>query len=68
MTWTMQKPTVPGWYWWIDDSQPHNTMLPGVVWVDHSLVVHALTRKIHGVHAHVLGGEWAGPIPMPEEP
>ena len=32
------------------------------------LVVHALTLKIHRENAHALGGEWAGPIPMPEEP
>jgi hypothetical protein len=64
MTWTKDKPTVPGWYWY---RNPH-----GFVWVenidekDGELCAVSTAGVMYLVENYP--GEWAGPLPLPEEP
>jgi hypothetical protein len=68
MTWTTEKPTVPGWYWW----KPKQY---------YPVIVEIYRLEVRGKHYLMIGncnehhegdleyaeGEWAGPIPPPEE-
>ena len=60
MTWTTEKPTKPGWYWW-----RNNASEPRVVNIWQSRV-HASILKASGL-GEVLycDGEWAGPLEPP---
>lgn len=60
MTWSSEKPTVDGWYWWRSDYD--ETPVP--VYLRKTLVTSwgGKERWIENV-----GGEFAGPIPAPEE-
>jgi hypothetical protein len=63
MTWTHEKPTVPGWYWY-----------KSAVWKTFSIetVFQSPNRSCyinscgHIVPVDDVDGEWAGPIPEPE--
>jgi hypothetical protein len=63
LTWTTDKPTEPGWYWFQD-----SWVGPYIVWIywaDSSkkdLIAHG--REDYSVS--VRYGQWAGPIPEPE--
>ena len=63
MVWTQDTPTVPGWYWHRSPS--------GVIWVEElalrggQLVVVDQNGRAHALET--CSGEWAGPIPQPEE-
>ncbi len=65
MTWTNEKPTQSGWYWWREHGLP---LMGVIVQVD----VEADTPCIHqGPNADALldqmiGGEWYGSLEMPE--
>jgi hypothetical protein len=68
MTWTLQKPTKPGWYWYRE--QALNLDKPMPAWVYQSGQV--LYVKLCGAHEDLeergvneLNGEWAGPISPP---
>lgn len=62
MTWTSDKPTVPGWYWYRG-------------YEDADRVVHVMDNGESLVACSFefsesmfyLDGQWAGPIPAPEE-
>lgn len=63
LVWTRERPTEPGWYWWRTTSHERIvqvTQMPsGSFWFfvpDVSLSVESSV------------GQWAGPIPHPEEP
>ncbi len=71
MTWTTQKPTVPGWYWYREDG-----IGPEVMDVDYraigetdaeAQVLVAQNANEYDVVENMIG-EWAGPIDLPEEP
>lgn len=72
LKWTREKPTEPGWYWWRFEKNivPHmvyvvheSTMRP--VQTDRMLILYPNSKKELDVETR--GGEWAGPIPEPEE-
>jgi hypothetical protein len=64
MTWTTQKPTRPGWYWYRD--LPFRTEF--VVNVCE-LVTGELFASADGFDQYVerLSGEWAGPLEVPHD-
>ncbi len=68
MKWSTELPTVPGWYWWRrgywlyggrEVPKPVEITSPGWAyigdWADERSTA-------------AMGGEWAGPIPLPQEP
>jgi len=67
MRWTSDKPTEPGWYW----KRQIRYKFPRIVMIEvkrfktspKSLYIYA-AKEI----SRVVGAEWAGPIPKPEEP
>ncbi len=61
MKWTTEKPTTPGWYWY--KGAGYSTTLY-VYTANGGLFVedHDYTGPVQG-----YPGEWAGPIPEPEE-
>lgn len=58
LTWTHDPPKVAGWYWF-SIGKGHAVCL--LVCADGK----AKLAKDHFTDADMLGGEWAGPIPMP---
>jgi hypothetical protein len=62
MTWTSNKPTKPGWYWW------RKGRLCGVREVKYWFTFnsHGLYMTGRGYVQH-LDGEWAGPLNPPKE-
>mgnify|MGYP001619479552 CR=1 FL=1 len=64
--WTDEKPTVPGWYWWRRKSTSQRKK-----------IIHVLAKGrkpylfyVYGLRYssyRVFTGQWAGPIPAPEE-
>ena len=58
MTWTTEKPQVPGWYWnWCDDQE--NKI---IVFVDKQLSI-----EQGGWFISELAGQWSGPLEPSEE-
>jgi hypothetical protein len=53
MTWTTDKPTVPGWYWLRPKNKP-------------ARIVRVTTKTIASMYG--IGGEWAGPLAGPLSP
>ena len=66
MTWTPNKPTQPGWYWyrfkgnssWLEVRE----ILEGGFWSTEDE-----SGCTEYINVNELHGEWAGPIPEPEE-
>ena len=69
LVWTKEPPTVPGWYWYIQlpSSSPCIVQL-----LYRGLDTYRLKASFAGIeddeYVEDLEGQWAGPIPMPEEP
>ena len=66
LTWTSSLPTVPGWYWWWDSTDPYLKPIVGIVGetqFPHQLFMTGYWNK----PIHEMKGEWAGPIPLPGE-
>jgi hypothetical protein len=61
MTWTREKPTTPGWYWY--QSRPDST--PMIVQIYAEKVWCA--GILDGGPISSLDGKWAGPIESPQE-
>ncbi len=63
LTWTWEKPTNPGWYWYrgpVEESDPLIVLVDEAgyfQWPDGGFQEVVFTK-----------GEWAGPIELPEEP
>jgi hypothetical protein len=62
MTWTSEKPTVPGWYWYRDNAVPSrivevSTRSGGALWVTR--------MQRNGCFVDRLYGQWSGPIEPP---
>ena len=65
MTWTTEQPKVPGWYWFKGEYGIR------IAWIKHdSRKMNELYAVIGGVGnwMSTLHGQWAGPIPEPQEP
>ena len=58
--WTREHPSVPGWYWWRQSRESD----PSVV---HLFVDYEGLWIADPGFVMRTGGEWAGPIPEPEE-
>ena len=54
MKWTNDKPSIEGWYFWRPNSKSTDSLHWYVLYVEDDL----LPRS---------SGQWAGPIPEPEE-
>lgn len=72
LRWTNEPPKEPGWYWWRTDKWNDVQIVFVDRWIfckTHRLGFSAKFlknwKKEHDVAA--LDGEWAGPIPEPEE-
>jgi hypothetical protein len=61
LTWTSERPTVPGWYWTLGRSG-----IPAVVYVERAHRGQLL--EVNGRYVADLNRHWAGPLPMPEAP
>ena len=79
ITWTTDKPTVPGWYWYRYYSSL--TCMPKVAITVMGKVetgcdyqsytftwLTGVDYEVEAKNVTELSGEWAGPIPEPEEP
>lgn len=60
MTWTTEKPTVPGWYWFLD-CRTHPSHAKPLYYAESD--IKALVY--HGSSVQFF--RWSGPIPAPEE-
>ena len=66
LRWTKKKPTQEGYYWYKDKQTSQIIAL--ITTLDNELIVHAANRYAnYPVRMVDLNGEWAGPIPEPEE-
>lgn len=64
MKWTKEKPRKTGFYWWRDkEFSPMATIIAADVENRESIIVGS-AKVIDFTKA---GGEWAGPIPEPED-
>ena len=62
LTWTKERPTMPGWYWNRRQGGDAEIILL-TPWLD--AVVYECEGEIF--HLEYWGGEWAGPIPEPSD-
>lgn len=72
LQWTTELPTEPGWYWW----RPEKNIVPHMVYVVWESTMRSVQKDRMFVlypHSDVefavdeRPGEWAGPIPEPQE-
>ena len=75
MTWTTERPTEPGWYWFEvgNDSPARMTRnIRAIVLVGEDPLYTPPRLRVQfpqgTFHVGRMGGRWAGPIPQPEEP
>lgn len=67
MTWTTDKPTTPGWYWWIGPLL-HQQIVEVMPFENGDAVVfRPFCGEYNTRMLSDMQGEWAGPIPQPEE-
>ncbi len=66
MTWTTDKPTVPGWYWWRFDTHLFGLKQQVVeVYLDEALVV-KIDNERHKIDE--MNGDWSSaPLEPPKE-
>jgi hypothetical protein len=62
MTWTYERPTKPGWYWWRQDKAAAMCRV-WEWWAKPELYVRFGGEG--SVPVNTLGGEWAGPLEPP---
>jgi hypothetical protein len=73
MKWTNEKPTVEGWYFYRGTTGPHtvnHTLVVRVSFGDGVRVRKDVALVYEGEERYSIDrmpGEWAGPIPEPEE-
>jgi hypothetical protein len=63
MTWTTEKPQIPGWYW--RKYYSYNKPVARIVHVIKSGSY--LVLEDHGGLVESLNGDWAGPLEVPKE-
>lgn len=69
LTWTTEKPTVLGWYWWKGyerDSAQLIEVFTAMIGGYSGLCVQIPRNGMQPIPS--VGGFWAGPIPEPQEP
>lgn len=65
LTWTTQKPTVRGWYWF---RAPKHGWRDSIVWLERDGNDGELYMPDDdSTSVNEIDGEWAGPIPTPKE-
>ena len=67
MTWTTDKPTVPGWYWWRRLNRPDWPVVASkiVLVIDRDGGLYQLSVGWHEIRDWYFEcSEWAGPIPV----
>ena len=62
MKWTKERPTESGWYWFRDTTFGVTSVLEVKIHRDKSIRIGPC------YDGEITRGEWAGPIPEPEEP
>ena len=66
LSWTTQKPTQTGWYWYRKDATGLSILFYcGTVW-DHVVDFAGLNEPVAFMKDHLLEGEWADPLQQPE--
>lgn len=65
VTWTTEKPTQTGWYWYRKDSIDAPMLYCGVAW-DHIVDFAGLNEPVAFMKDDLLEGEWSGPLEQPE--
>ena len=70
--WTTQPPTEPGYYWW--RAEQIDPRWPEIVEINRFVDIHGtpflggyVAGSARRRHINEMTGEWAGPIPEPEE-
>jgi hypothetical protein len=61
LTWTTEKPTAPGWYWW--RFRGHST----IIHLNDSLLWQLPSETGFVQYLRELSGQFAGPIQKPKE-
>jgi hypothetical protein len=68
MTWTNEKPTVEGWYWYRDKPGASERVVELYHWQGGPKLFYREIGRILGMPIfHDEAGQFAGPIPKPEE-
>lgn len=65
LTWTKEKPTVAGWYWWRFDKTSQKAIMQIGICNDGSLMEFGDNGPM--LAAVNFNGQWSGPIPLPKE-
>ena len=66
--WSTKKPTVPGPYWWRSQESVNGQKFPKVCHVfENNKVLYVEGLGVGSFYLKNASGEWAGPIPLPEE-
>jgi hypothetical protein len=66
LTWTSEKPTKPGWYWWRrGHADPARLIYHGAEW-DRIVDFAGLDEPVTFISGHLIEGEWAGPLEPPD--
>lgn len=70
LVWSKQVPTEPGYYWWRDEDDHElvcvRQVMPGLK-CEHREVDSDCRTVVGMFRVSEVGGEWAGPIPEPQE-
>lgn len=67
MTWTKTKPSAPGWYWYKPGDEHNDWESRQIVEVDDGGVVYMAGSDV-AYDINESKGEFAGPIPEPDQP
>jgi hypothetical protein len=66
VTWTTEKPTQTGWYWYRKDPADIPLLFYcGAEW-DHLVDFAGLNEPVAFMKDHLLEGEWSGPLEPPQ--
>ena len=65
-SWTSEKPTVPGWYWWRRTIVRHRQSTSKVYILEFVDSHNGPYNSCWG-HASMLDGHWSGPLEPPKE-
>jgi hypothetical protein len=68
-TWTTEKPTMPGWYWWSPTSNPKRPEVVRVTVLENISMAFAEQAGILSpMPVEDMNGEWWGPLASPMTP
>lgn len=73
MTWTNDRPTEQGWYWYHEDGINHNKPMPAWIFGTGGKRIYVDLCAVHERHDFArtrdittCKGKWAGPMDVPE--